>query len=200
MNISAAALSKPVGLFYVAKNNKNIHMKQIHCITLLSVLSFISCNKIDLFNGYRKNMSCKVNGEAWAPKQEIHLEDWPPVFSARGGEYNGHLYILVIGTRYFKTNGHLHKNGLFIFFDSLPLNMQLPYTKQIKSHRTSISYYNTETGDNWYGGENPLDKGTLTITAYDTAGYTFIGSFNCRLTNSGGKVVRITEGMFNSRP
>lgn len=172
----------------------------MHFMTLLIVLSFISCNKIELFNGYRKNMSFKVNGDAWAPKQEIHLEDWPPVFSAMGGEYNGHLYIQVIGTRYFKTNGHLHKNGFFIFFDSLPLNLQLPYTKQIRSHRTGISYYNTETDDHWYGGENPLDQGVLTITAYDTASFTFKGSFHCTLTNSSGKVVRVTDGMFNSKP
>jgi hypothetical protein len=176
--------------------------------TLVQLLLFITvaitlsaCKKSDLFNKYARNMSCKIDGERWVPRFTINLET-DPVFAATGqtSSYSGQLYLEVIGTRFYHVNDALRRKRIRIYIHPIPRNIRLPYTIQIDSVNRAITHSNTETGNYWYGGDNPNDRGQITITAFDTAKQIFRGNFSCELVNGYGKVVRITEGRFDSKP
>lgn len=175
---------------------KNSYFILIFCL----LTALFACRKSDLFNKYARYMSCKIDGESWAPRFTINLET-DPVFAATGTTgYYGELYLEVIGTRYYKVNDALRKKYLHLYIHPIPRNVRLPYTIQIDSVNRAITYYNSETRDLWFGGDNPNDRGQITITTYDTVQQIFRGNFSCTLVNGNGKVVRVTEGRFNSKP
>lgn len=143
-------------------------------------------------------MSCKIDGERWTPRFTMNLET-DPVFAATGTTgYYGELYLEVIGTRFYKVNDALRKKKIRLYIHPIPRNMRLPYTIQIDSVNRAITYYNSETRDLFFGGDHPNDRGQITITTFDTAKQIFRGNFSCELVNGSGKVVRITEGRFDS--
>lgn len=146
-------------------------------------------------------MSCKIDGESWTPRFTINLAT-DPVFAATGqtSSYSGQLYLQVTGTRYYHVNDTLKKKLIRLYIHPIPRNVRLPYTIQIDSINRAITYYNSEKGDLFFGGDYPNDRGQITITAYDTAKQIFRGNFSCELVNGYGKVVRITEGRFDSKP
>lgn len=175
---------------------KRKHVPFLFIFFLLTGLS--GCKKSDLFNKYARYMSCKIDGERWTPRFTMNLET-DPVFAATGqtSSYSGQLYLQVIGTRYYHINDTLKTKRIRLYIHPIPRNVSFPYTINIDSANRAITHSNTETGNYWYGG-NSKDRGQITITTYDTAKQIFRGNFSCELVNGSGKVVRITEGRFDS--